>query len=260
MKASITQMKKTHYKDNYSTIFEGDCREQLIGEKADCVFTSPPYNAGKKYEDHSDDLDDDAYWDLIADVACLTFSICRPGAYSIWNVPMWSGNREKRTFMPDLFRLRIGLQGWRFESEIVWVKAKALDAANASGATWGNYPTSPSIRNASEPLLVFKKPGGKPRPISDVSWEEWVKYTIGVWPIQCETNQKDHPAKFPLELAKRVLKLYSAPGETVCDPFMGSGTTLLAAKEMGRIGIGSEISNKYCRLASEKLGQSLLAL
>jgi len=87
-----------------------------------------------------------------------------------------------------------------------------------------------------------------------------VKYTIGVWPIQCEANQKDHPAKFPLELAKRVLKLYSAPGETVCDPFMGSGTTLLAAKEMGRIGIGSEISNKYCRLASEKLGQSLLAL
>lgn len=243
------------YRDSLVEIHHGDCRQSLRGQLVDCIFTSPPYNAAKEYADHDDDMTTDDYWTLISDVAELCYDIARPGAYAIWNVPMWMGNRPKR-YVPDLMRLHVGGQGWEFCDEIVWVKG-SLEGANAGGSAWGNYPTSPAIRNASEPLLIFRKPGGSPRPISDVTWKEWAQLTVGVWPIQCEMNQKDHPAKFPVELARRVLKLYSAPGELVCDPFLGSGTTALAAKQLNRRAVGADISKEYCELAANRCAQEM---
>lgn len=247
------------YQDEFATLFLGDCRDVLKYTSADCIITSPPYNAGKAYDTHDDDLDPSEYWNLMADVADLTYSIARPGAYAIWNVPLWSGNRERRQFMPDLFRIHIGATGWEFDSEIVWVKSGALEGANAGGAAWGNYPTSPTIRNGHEPLLVFRKPGGTPRKIDDVSWKEWAQFTVGVWPIHPETNQKDHPARFPVPLVHRLLKLYTARGETVCDPFAGSGTTAYAAKILGRKSVGADISSAYLTLASNRLRQEQLS-
>ena len=247
------------YNDPLATIFHGDCRDVLKNEiereSVSCVITSPPYNAGKEYEDHDDAMPMDAYWDLISEVADLTHDVCRPGAFACWNIPMWSGNREQRTYMPDLFRFHVGMHGWEFVGEIIWAKGSSVESANVAGATWGNYPTTPAIRNASEPILVFRKRGGSPRPIDDVTWEEWVKYTIGLWAIPGERNQTDHPAKFPAELVTRLIKLYSAKGETVLDPFSGSGTTCAVAKSMGRQSIGIDISERYCHLAADRLRQ-----
>lgn len=245
-----------YYYDASCEVMLGDCREVLRGKFGDAVFTSPPYNAGKAYANHADDMPEGDYWELVCGAAEATYDCCRPGAFAVWNVPMWSGNRPKR-FMPDLFRLHIGGQGWEFCDEVVWLKGASPEGAEAGGSAWGNCPTTPSIRNASEPLLVFRKPGGSPRPVSDVTWKEWAQLTVGVWPVRCENSQKDHPAKFPLELARRVLKLWTAPGETVLDPFLGSGTTALAAKQLKRRCVGAEISREYCELAANNLQQEM---
>ena len=105
-----------------------------------------------------------------------------------------------------------------------------------------NHPHTPSIRNPYEPVLVFLKPGA-PRPKPDWPVERWAKETIGLWCIPPE--RVAHPCPFPSALAEKAIRLYSAPGETVCDPFAGSGTTGLAAARSGRMFVGAEISPIY---------------
>ena len=219
----------------------GDCRDVLRGTGPwDMVITSPPYNAKKPYDGYLDDVPEHEYWSMIRDVAALTWDECRAGAYALWNVPLWWGKRPKK-YRPDKYREAITAAGWEFRDEIIWAKGTAPENAHAGGYAM-NHPHTPSIRNPYEPVLVFLKPG-QPTAKPDWTVERWAKETIGLWCIQPE--RVNHPCPFPSALAEKAIRLYSAPGETVCDPFAGSGTVGVAAKRTGRAFIGAEISPRY---------------
>ncbi|RLG41385.1 MAG: site-specific DNA-methyltransferase, partial [Thermoproteota archaeon] len=90
--------------------------------------------------------------------------------------------------------------------------------------------------------------------ISDITREEFIEWTNGMWTFSGESRKRiGHPAPFPLELPKRCIKLFSFVGDIVLDPFLGSGTTLIACALLGRRGIGVEIDRNYCELAKNRL-------
>jgi site-specific DNA-methyltransferase (adenine-specific) len=107
-----------------------------------------------------------------------------------------------------------------------------------------------------EAIVVLYKERWKKlrRGTSDISREEFIEWTNGLWTFSGEKRGRSgHPAPFPLELPVRCLKLFSYRGDTVLDPFLGSGTTLVACLDLGRRGIGYEIDPGYCRTARNRL-------
>lgn len=140
--------------------------------------------------------------------------------------------------------------------EIIWQKGKG-----ASGnCAWGSWRSakSPRLRDLHEYLLVFAKQSfSRPdKGQSDLSAEEFMESTLSIWQIPPESAKKvGHPAPFPVELARRVIKLYSYVGDVVLDPFAGSGTTCVVAKENGRHYVGFDISSTYCQMAEKRIKQ-----
>ncbi len=213
------------------------------------AFTSPPYNVGKDYED---DLSLAEYLTLIENVGKEVYRVLRPGGRYVINI----ANLGRKPYIPlhSLFyeiHLRLGFLTM---GEIIWQKAKG---ANGSCA-WGSWMSAkaPRLRDVHEYLLVFAK-GDFSRPDkgkSDISREEFMDATLSIWNIPPESAKKiGHPAPFPLELAERVIKLYSYRGDVVLDPFCGSGTTCLSAAQNGRHYLGFDISAEYCKLAEKRI-------
>lgn len=123
--------------------------------------------------------------------------------------------------------------------------------------------SAPYVIAPVEVIVVMYKNQWKkdPRPDrhSDMTKEEFMAWTNGVWTFNGESKKRiGHPAPFPRELPRRCIKLFSFVGDTILDPFVGSGTTLLEANDNGRIGIGFDISLEYCQLARERLEISWL--
>jgi DNA modification methylase len=244
---------KPYYEQDGITIYHGDCREVLpeIG-KADFVLTSPPYNCGKDYADHDDDWQLPDYFSFIEDAVHAAANALNPGGYFALNVPSWIGSREDQVFAFDEYKDLLS-RHVPFEDLIIWAKSPP------NGTAWGNFPTSPRIRANHEWLLIHRAPGPGPLGKSDITWPEWSRLTQSVWTINPELPYRDvHPATFPDELARRAIMLFSPAGSMVCDPFMGTGTTLAVAKVCGRRAIGIELSERYCEIAANRLRQGVL--
>ena len=138
--------------------------------------------------------------------------------------------------------------------EIIWRKGKGVNGSCA----WGSWLSAkaPRLRDVHEYLLVFAKDDfSRPdRGESDIERDEFMAATLSVWDILPESAKRvGHPAPFPVELAQRVIRLYSYVDEVVLDPFLGSGTTAVAALQSGRRYVGYEIAPEYCALAEERL-------
>lgn len=216
------------------------------------VFTSPPYNVGKDYDDN---MTLEAYLDLIRRVGSEVYRVLRPGGRFVVNI----ANLGRKPYIPlhaYFYQIHSEL-GFLPMGEIIWQKGKG---ANGSCA-WGSWRSAraPRLRDLHEYLLVFAK-GSFTRPdkgSSDMSPDEFTESTLSVWEIMPVSAKKvGHPAPFPVELASRVIKLYSYVDDVVLDPFMGSGTTGIAAKKHGRHYVGFEISPEYCRLAEERIASA----
>jgi site-specific DNA-methyltransferase (adenine-specific) len=117
-------------------------------------------------------------------------------------------------------------------------------------------PSDPYMVEPYEFILVYSKKflqnkafGRKP----DITKEEFIQYSNSFWDIKPETNVKEHPAAYPEELVYRLVKFYSYVGDTILDPFLGSGTTLKVCKNTNRNGIGIEMDSKYVTLAMSRL-------
>lgn len=213
------------------------------------VFTSPPYNVGKDYDDN---MTLEAYLDLIRRVGSEVYRVLKPGGRFVVNI----ANLGRKPYIPlHAYFYQIHSEiGFLPMGEIIWQKGKG---ANGSCA-WGSWRSAraPRLRDLHEYLLVFAK-GSFTRPdkgASDMTPDEFTESTLSVWEILPVSAKKvGHPAPFPVELASRVIKLYSYVNDVVLDPFIGSGTTGIAAKKNGRHYVGFEISPEYCRLAEERI-------
>jgi DNA modification methylase len=212
-------------------------------------FTSPPYNVGKQYDD---DMTLEDYLRLIKNVGKEVYRVLVPGGRYVVNI----ANLGRKPYLPiNSFFYQIHDEiGFLPMGEIIWQKAAG---ANGSCA-WGSYMSAkaPRIRDIHEYLLVFSK-GDYSRAEkgeSDISSEEFMESTLSMWKIPPESASRiGHPAPFPIELAARVIKLFSYVNDVVLDPFMGSGTTCLAAKKLRRHYVGFEIESEYIKLAEKRL-------
>lgn len=217
------------------------------------AFTSPPYNVGKDYD--NDMLLDD-YLEMIHNVAREIYRVLRPGGRYVINI----ANLGRSPYIPlhSLFyEIHMNQVGFLPMGEIIWQKSKGASGSCA----WGSWKSakSPRLRDIHEYLLVFGKEAFT-RPDkgqSDIERDEFMDATLSIWNIPPASAKKiGHPAPFPIDLAKRVIQLYSYVDDVVLDPFVGSGTTCLAAAELKRHYVGYDTSEEYHALATKRLREA----
>ena len=212
-------------------------------------FTSPPYNVGKDYDN---DMSLNNYLCLIKNVGKEVYRVLKPGGRYVINV----ANLGRKPYIPmHSFFYQIHTQiGFLPMGEIIWQKAAG---ANGSCA-WGSWMSAkaPRIRDIHEYLLIFTKKDFSrlDKGESDISRNEFMESTLSIWKIPPESAIRvGHTAPFPVELASRVIKLYSYKNDVVLDPFLGSGTTCVAAKKLHRHYVGFDIEPNYISLAEKRL-------
>lgn len=216
------------------------------------AFTPPPYNVGKMYDDN---LSLQEYLDLIKDVGREVYRVLRPGGRYVINI----ANLGRKPYIPLhalFYQLHWDL-GFLSMGEIIWQKAKGASGSCA----WGSWmsPKSPRLRDVHEYLLVFAKQAfSRPdKGQADIAKEEFMASTLSIWEVPAESAKRvGHPAPFPVELAARVIRLYSFVDDVILDPFNGSGTTCVAAVENHRHYIGFDISQEYVQLAETRIAKA----
>jgi DNA modification methylase len=214
------------------------------------MVTSPPYNAQKEYDQ---DLTLEEYRQLLREVFAETKRVLVTGGRACINI----ANLGRKPYLP-LHALVIAEMlelGFLMRGEIIWDKAASASASTA----WGSWlsAANPVLRDVHEYILVFSK-GSFRRPVdgreSTISRDEFLEWTKSVWTFPAvSARQIGHPAPFPEELPRRLIQLYTFKGDVVLDPFAGSGTTCVAARDLGRHYIGYEIDPEYYRLAQARL-------
>ncbi len=216
------------------------------------MVTSPPYNAGKEYDQ---DLTLDEYRELLRRVFSETYRVLVAGGRACINL----ANLGRKPYIPlHVFIVQDLLEiGFLMRGEIIWNKAGSASPSTA----WGSWRSAanPVLRDIHEYILVFSKESfarkGKGRENS-LGRDEFLEWTKSVWTFPAvSARQIGHPAPFPEELPRRLIELYTFRGDVVLDPFCGSGTTCLAAKRLGRHYLGFDIDKNYAALARRRLAQ-----
>jgi len=243
---------KPYYQDNYVTIYLGNCLEIMPGlEPVDLTVTSPPYNASKEYEK---DLTKKDYENFLVESLSEIYACTKDKGRLALNVPF---DMESKTYgnlkiLPIAFN---ALNGFILKDLIVW------DQLNTESHTaWGSWrsASAPHFRHQVEYIIMaYKGSWHKGKGVSNIDSRQFTRWTIDKWPIVCG-RKKNHPAEFPKDLPIRIISLLSFVDDLVLDPFMGSGTTLVAAKQLGRKSIGIEIEDKYCEIAVKRLSQDVI--
>ncbi len=217
------------------------------------MITSPPYNATKEYDR---DLSLAEYLDFLKRVFTETYRVLVHGGRACVNV----ANLGRKPYIPlsDYISMMMLEIGFLMRGEIIWNKGAGAGVSLA----WGSWKSAsnPVLRDVHEYILVFSKGTFRrkksPTSKDTMSGEQFMEWTKSVWNIQPESAKKvGHPAPFPIELPKRLINLYSFKGEIVLDPFMGSGSTAIAALQSGRHYIGYETNAEYIALAKKRIAQ-----
>ncbi len=213
------------------------------------MVTSPPYNVGKDYDD---DLNIDEYLTLLRDVFTETWRVIEPGGRVAVNV----ANLGRKPYMPlnQYVASLLTEIGFDLRGEIIWQKAKSAGGSCA----WGSWMSAknPTLRDIHEYVIVASKGSyARVRKGEDtVSKETFLEATVSIWDILPESARRvGHPAPFPVELPRRLIELYTFEGDLILDPFLGSGSTAVAAVETGRHYVGYELSAEYIELAERRI-------
>jgi site-specific DNA-methyltransferase (adenine-specific) len=255
-----------------------DCLEDAT---IDLIVTSPPYNVDITYNSYDDEISYDQYLAFSEEWLKKAYLLAKSDGRLCLNIPLDINKGGQQSVCADLTTIAKKV-GWKYHSTIIW------NEQNISRRTaWGSWmsASAPYVIAPVEVIVVlykerWKKTGTDKK--SDITRDEFLAWTNGVWKFGNDTDGKPgklssspvdspewtgaiwefsgaskkkigHPTPFPVELPKRCIKLFSYIGDTVLDPFVGSGATLLACRQTGRVGIGIDIDEKYCELAVQRL-------
>jgi len=255
---------KTHH-----IIYFGDSAASLRAHVPDAsiqlMVTSPPYWNVRDYG-HPDQIGFGQSLDeYLADLNEVWKEVVRtllPDgklALNIGNIYYSEADEKRRTTANLTLLLWEQLQRFdelRFMGTIYWAKTTSRAGAVLFGSY--PYPSNFMISNAVEPIFVFRKVGTRAVPpevkeASKITKEEFRECRDALWTINGAASDK-HSAAFPVELPRRLIRMYSFVGDTILDPFLGSGTTARAALELGRNSVGVEINREFLTLMQEKIG------
>lgn len=217
------------------------------------MVTSPPYNARKEYDE---DLTLEEYLRLLESVFRETYRVLVPGGRACINV----ANLGRKPYIPlnAFISLMMVEIGFLMRGEIIWDKGSSVGSSTA----WGSWlsASNPTLRDVHEYVLVFSKGQFKRQKngrVSTIERDDFLELTKSVWQFPTESASRvGHPAPFPVELPRRLIELYTFEGDVILDPFMGSGTTAIAARETGRHFVGYELDPGYTDLAKQRIQAS----
>lgn len=247
-------MDRPYFKIGSTYIYNKDILkiDAINKNSIDLIVTSPPYNVDIKYEDYDDGIPYDEYLEFTRKWLTRCYSFAKDDGRLCLNIPLDKNKGGQQSVYADITAIAKRV-GWNYHSTIIW------NEQNISRRTaWGSWlsASAPFVIAPVEVIVIlYKKTWRKKRKgKSDITRDEFVEWTNGVWNFSGESRNKiGHPSPFPVELPKRCIKLFSFVGDIVLDPFLGSGTTLIACLETNRIGIGVEIDRNYCDLAVKRL-------
>jgi site-specific DNA-methyltransferase (adenine-specific) len=249
-------VEKGLYFDNGKTRIINDnifTTKKIAAGSIDLLITSPPYNVDIKYSSHNDQVTYEEYRNFSLRWMKRCFNWLRDDGRFCLNIPLDKNKGGQQSVGADLTTIA-KKTGFSYHSTIIW------NEGNISRRTaWGSWKSAsaPYVIAPVELIVVlykksWKKTSGSGE--SDISRKEFMDWTNGLWTFNGERKKKTgHPAPFPVELPLRCMKLFSFVGDTVLDPFMGSGSTLVAAAKCNRNGIGIEIDPGYCEIAVDRI-------
>lgn len=235
---------RLHWQAERVQLYEGDARslDDLASGSVHLAVTSPPYwNARAEYASWPTYA---AYLEDMAAVWAEVFRVLCDGGRACVNVPDGYGRPATGGYLPvgdDTARALVAA-GFTLRGKIIWDKRPS-----GLGTSWGSWlsPSNPSLRDCHEVIVIAHK--GSPRrrgPVYQVDRDTFLSATASVWDVR-PAPKRWHPAPFPPEIPARLIELYSWPGDTVLDPFVGSGTTAFEAARLGRVGLGVDACAAY---------------
>ena len=259
------------------TIYEGDARDlsMIETESVHLVCTSPPYGSLKEYPDRPGQLGNLPVYDEFLDeldkiwreclrilvpggrVACVVGDVC---------ISRRRGGRHHVLPLSADIQVRARHLGFDNLTPIRWLKVANMKLEASKSGRYLGKPNLPNgvIKNDLEHILFLRKPGGYRKPSEEqeqrsrIETDDYVRYFAPVWTDVSGQLRNGHPAPYPMEIPRRLIKMFSFVGDTVVDPFCGTGTTTLAAMELGRNSISVEIDPDYVAMAAERLNATPL--
>ena len=254
-------------------VYFGDSRkcEKIFDESVQLIVTSPPYFNLKDYGSDNQIGFGETYEEYINSLKSVFTECMRvlsPGCKLCVNIgDTYTVGKDFGRYMvypihSDIIKICKDL-GFDYMNSIIWQKTSTMNTSGG-GSVMGSfpYPRNGIVEQDYEYILLFKKLGNSPQ-VSDeqkmqskMTTQEWRTFFAGHWNIN-GIHQDVHPAMFPVEIPYRLIKMFSFVGETVFDPFMGSGTTMQAAKALCRNSIGCELNHAYESVIKSKFGSKL---
>jgi len=262
---------KSNKQKTYQRLINGDARDLsfLSDESIHLVVTSPPYWNLKRYNENPDQLghvnDYESFLVELEKVWREAFRVIVPGGRLVCVVGDVCVSR-RRFGRHLVFPLHADICvlcrkiGFDNLNPIIWHKIANASFEVENGSKFLGKPYEPNaiIKNDMEFILMQRKPGGYRKPteeqrkLSKIDKKDFGTWFQQIWNIT-GASTRNHPAPFPLELASRLVRMFSFHGDTVLDPFCGTGTTMIASLRYGRNSIGIDIDPEYCRMAARYL-------
>lgn len=240
-----------------NTIIASSCEnmKDIPNSSLHLMITSPPYNVSKEYDN---DLSLNEYLNLLKNCFTETYRVLVDGGRACINI----ANIGRKPYIPlsdYISKIMIEI-GFNMRGEIIWNKSAGAGISTA----WGSFQSAsnPILRDVHEYILIFSKGNYKRERDKEekelrkdnITKEEFIEWTKSVWTMNTESAKRiGHPAPFPEELPNRLIKLFSFTNDIVIDPFMGSGTTAIAAIKNNRNFVGYEINEEYINLANNRI-------
>lgn len=254
------------------TVHEGDARDLswIETESVHFVCTSPPYGSLKVYPDHPGQLGNNPVYEEFLDeldrvwreclrilvpggrVACVVGDIC---------ISRRRGGRHHVLPLSADIQVRARKLGFDCLTPIRWLKVANIALEASRSSRFLGKPNLPNgiVKNDLEHILFLRKPGGYRSPTAEqeersrISTDDYAKWFSPIWADVTGQLRRDHPAPYPLEVPRRLIRMFSFTGDVVVDPFGGTGTTAVAALETGRNSVSVEIEPKYVDLIEKRL-------